>query len=146
MYLNVKINGDDYIFDTESLGKTSEIPFFQETAEYLLTLQNIDSHGIAKYRNYFNYDSRGFERSANGYGRIVIPLEKEFEKVEASAIYYVDGERKVATTTYSSGISTVGEDPAANVNIMYDLTGRRVDSTSLQPGIYIRDGKKILVN
>lgn len=145
LYLKVNVDGTDYIFDTESLGKTLELPFFYESAEYLLSLQGINGSEISKYSNFYNGE-RGFKRGADGYGRVVIPLSEENSKIEASAVYYADGERKLATATYICGVGNIEDDTVNGKMIMYDLAGRKVNSATAQPGIYICNGKKILLN
>ena len=51
--------------------------------------------------------------------------------------------RRAAEQNGVDGIATdsASEDPDAPV---YDITGRRVDASSLSPGIYIRNGRKFI--
>ena len=45
----------------------------------------------------------------------------------------------------TTGINSAIADSRTKPGITYDLQGRRIPATGLKPGIYIRDGKKILV-
>ena len=44
-----------------------------------------------------------------------------------------------------TGISTVRYTPVIDDNIIYDLNGRRVNESTLRPGIYIKNRKKIVI-
>ena len=45
----------------------------------------------------------------------------------------------------SSGVGSISDDPDPESDIIYDLSGRRVSSDNLQPGIYIRNHRKFIV-
>ncbi len=45
----------------------------------------------------------------------------------------------------ADGLETIPDSEAAGNGVLYDLTGRRVDSDNAQPGIYIRGKKKIWI-
>lgn len=44
-----------------------------------------------------------------------------------------------------SGVKTLTTGDSTNSNIIFDLCGRRVDGSNLQSGIYIRNGKKVVI-
>ena len=44
-----------------------------------------------------------------------------------------------------TGISTVYSDKAGNADAIYNLYGRRIDIRQLKPGIYIRNGRKVII-
>jgi len=48
--------------------------------------------------------------------------------------------------TLDTGISPESCDSIATHSIVYTLDGRRVSDTSLKPGLYIKDGKKMILN
>lgn len=48
-------------------------------------------------------------------------------------------------TLHSSAIKPIERDNTTQPTIIYDLNGRRVNSTSLKPGLYIIKGKKFIV-
>jgi hypothetical protein len=45
----------------------------------------------------------------------------------------------------ATGISTVRYTPVIDDDIIYDLNGRRVNESTLRPGIYIKNRKKIVI-
>ena len=44
-----------------------------------------------------------------------------------------------------TGISSITSEPSLNSGICYDLNGRRLNEKALKPGIYIRQGKKVVM-
>ncbi len=75
-----------------------------------------------------------------GYGEPVVwhlPIDKTYK------MYLNVSFRRAAEQNGVDGIATdsASEDPDAPV---YDITGRRVDASSLSPGIYIRNGRKFI--
>ena len=45
----------------------------------------------------------------------------------------------------ATAIATVSTSPAANADVVYALNGTRVDSRQLAKGIYVIDGRKVVV-
>ncbi len=75
-----------------------------------------------------------------GYGEPVVwhlPIDRKYQ------MYVNVSFRRAAEQNGVDGIATdsASEDPDAPV---YDITGRRVDASSLSPGIYIRNGRKFI--
>ena len=48
-------------------------------------------------------------------------------------------------TLSSDGISSIHHHNVPSDGFVYDLNGRRVSTTNLQSGLYIKDGKKIVI-
>lgn len=62
--------------------------------------------------------------------------------------YYIDSDPEILNFSKSSlGVTQIYQDKDKNTgsNEMYDLAGRQIDPTNVKPGIYIRNGKKILI-
>lgn len=61
--------------------------------------------------------------------------------------YYpeMDFPMKILFEKIRGGVSGVSDDGASSESVIYDLYGRRVNPDNLRPGIYIRNGEKILV-
>ncbi len=106
---------------------------------------NLDS--IFGYDNVLGYGlsiNDGYIGIANvvnpGYGA---PEEWLLPQDETYNIYINVSFRRAAEQNGVDGIATdsASEDPDAPV---YDITGRRVDASSLSPGIYIRNGRKFI--
>lgn len=76
-----------------------------------------------KYERYF---SNEFGLMGSGFPKVEFPVNVQFE--------YVSG-----------GVVGVTYDANAAKAVIYDLYGRRVNPDNLRPGIYVRNGKKIMV-
>lgn len=128
LYLKILIDDTPVYFECKSLGKVEEYPFYGDSSDYLTTHARIQS-GIG------------------GYGRVQIKLPKDYEDIEAQAIYYNETERIVASSKAESGIKNA--EYASDIHssyYIYDLVGNKYSSTEdLPPGLYIRNGKKIIV-
>ena len=59
--------------------------------------------------------------------------------------YALTAEEVAALADYTDGIDEIVNSKSSNRKSIYDLSGRRVSSSSKTKGIYIRDGKKIVV-
>ena len=71
---------------------------------------------------------------------------KKFLKDNLSAKYDDPTYFSFCTLRYkTTGVGTVLNKKEVNNQETYDLSGRRVDSSNLHPGLYIRGGKKILL-
>lgn len=71
---------------------------------------------------------------------------KKFLKDNLSAKYDDPTYFSFCTLRYkTTGVGTVMNKKEVNNQETYDLSGRRVDSSNLRPGLYIRGGKKILL-
>lgn len=128
--LNVKINGEFHKFTTQSLWNVRNLPFYSETPEFLI--KNKDEEGLSMNRYEF------------GYGLIELPVSSNIETIEATAIYYDEGEKKESATVYESGVTEILEDNPGD-GVIYDMFGRKVSKQVSTPGIYICNGKKIIL-
>jgi len=71
---------------------------------------------------------------------------KKYLKDNLSAKYDAPTYFSFCTLRYkTTGVGTVLNKKEVNNQETYDLSGRRVDSSNLRPGLYIRGGKKILL-
>ncbi len=94
------------------------------------------------YDNYQTKTDLGFYWGADEGGVFSVPAGKAYLKVAKTA-------SKVASfrfdgTTVTS-IAEVATDAAAQTKVAYTLDGRRIDTSRLAKGIYIVNGKKVIV-
>lgn len=140
LFYRVRVNGEDYTFSKENYeyidDDMDKVPFYFYD-EIVLSQGHgiIDSFGI----DFINFDAE------YNIGKFVI-REKDVMTVGMQSVYYGGGEEHASEWVYSntSGVEAV-EDDAACDGILYDLHGRKVSSDTPAPGIYIRDGKKIVI-
>ena len=55
------------------------------------------------------------------------------------------GKKEIVLHNYSTGINSLTPDPSPRRGEVFDLQGRRIDNSKLPRGIYIKDGKKVVV-
>lgn len=139
LYFRVRVNGEDYTFDKDKYthleSDMRDVPFyFIDEYEY-----DVVDH-IIGYGFDFCNDRRRYD-----IGEFIIH-EEDVMTVGMQSVYYGGGEEHASEWVYSntSGVEAV-EDDAACDGILYDLHGRKVSSDTPAPGIYIRDGKKIVI-
>ncbi|MCH5237751.1 MAG: hypothetical protein J1E95_08135 [Muribaculaceae bacterium] len=107
---------------------------------YVLKIQGKD---VAEIPYSYPSDAGGF---VDGYREIPFEMLSTLNlKIEMDMVYYGGGVK-----TYSPG--SIGEAKIENLNAeeynnqnVYDIYGRKVTDGDLKPGLYIRNGKKIIV-
>ena len=52
---------------------------------------------------------------------------------------------RVAGGDDMTGIETINNEQSVKNNGLYDLNGRRLNSTQLKKGLYIKNGKKVVI-
>ncbi len=125
--------GDAYTKTNNLVGQAEKGTIAEEDGYYYYKLA---------YDNYTTKTDLGFYWGADEGGVFSVPAGKAYLKVAKTA-------SKVASfrfdgTTVTS-IAEVATDAAAQAKVAYTLDGRRIDASRLAKGIYIVNGKKVIV-
>ncbi len=125
--------GDAYTKTNNLVGQAETGTIAEEDGYYYYKLA---------YDNYTTKTDLGFYWGADEGGVFSVPAGKAYLKVAKTA-------SKVASfrfdgTTVTS-IAEVATDAAAQAKVAYTLDGRRIDASRLAKGIYIVNGKKVIV-
>lgn len=118
----VVASGTDYSATNKLVGVTANTEI---DAEAGYVLMNDATNGLGFYLN-----SNAFTVGAN-----TAYLPANFDATSARGFFALDGD--------ATGISTIAKSQEPNANSYYDLQGRRVAQPT--KGLYIKDGKKVIV-
>ena len=113
------------------LAGTVEAAVIEKEAEKEYYILANGENGVGLYKPTIGGDATKFNNAANK-AYLVVPAEKT-QGVKSYSLRFEDG------TTAIEGVEVENE-----VKAIYDLTGRRVEAITA-PGIYIVNGKKVLV-
>ena len=120
---------------TSALSGTAATTYFTTDA-YLLGYDDITEDGVDNKEAYFGLASKNLQENTswkNGSHKAYLPAPANSEGVKSYSFRF-------------PGTTGIGEVKGENgeVKAIYDLTGRRVEAITA-PGIYIVNGKKVLV-
>ena len=123
-------------FDGENALRGTVAATYFTTDAYLLGYDDITEDGVENKEAYFGLASKNLQENTswkNGSHKAYLPAPANSEGVKSYSFRFGEG---------TTGVENV--EVENQVKAIYDLTGRRVEAIT-SPGIYIVNGKKVLV-
>ena len=130
----------------ESKANSIECSTTTELFTFIGTYKVMNFSGIGAYHNCYVLD--GYGRNIIEGNSFLLPYRWFMKMDERESVYGIKN-----NTAKEISIRVVGEETTGIANIQhtspntqtYDLNGRRVNENNLKPGMYVKNGRKVVV-